>query len=190
MQKTFSAALVAAILFCVGTPAIAKAKSASSSSGTTTAGNFEVDGSFVFATGPGSFNNGYGFNVGGGYTLTSVDKNLQARADLSVINFSYDHYATRMDSRRIPFVVGARYSLPIVDRLTVFGQAGIETSFDSFDAPLGTGKESKNEVNFGGSLGGGASYQIMPNLSAFALARVHMISDSYWTMQFGAAFHF
>jgi opacity protein-like surface antigen len=191
MQKIISAALAVAVLCCAGTPAIAKTKSASSSSETSSAaGNFEVDGSFAFATGPGSFNNGYGFNVGGGYTLSSMDKNLQVRADLTIFDFSYDHYADRFDSRRIPLVIGARYYFPIVNRLSAFGQAGIETSFDKYDYLNGAVKDSKSEVNLGVSAGGGVSYQILPNLSAFALARVHMIKDSYWNMQFGAAFHF
>jgi opacity protein-like surface antigen len=158
-------------------------------------GDFEVDGSFAFATGPDSFDAGYGFNFGAGYLLRTIDRNLQARVDISFFNFSYDYWtgfgSTSLSFTRVPITVSGRYYFPINNRLKAFAQAGLETSVDSFDyiAPDGS-KRSKNEVNLGISPGGGIEFNLNPNISFFVLARFHLISDSYFSNQFGIAAHF
>lgn len=160
----------------------------------TNAGDFSVDGSFGFATGPGSFDQGFGVNFGAGYMLKGIDKNLQARVDLSFFDFDYDYWgggnAYNLSYTRIPLTVGARYYFPIIERLSAFAQVGLETSYDSFDYYANGEKHSKSEVNLGVTPGGGAEYFFTRNASAFALARVHIITDNYFSMQFGAAFHF
>jgi hypothetical protein len=45
-------------------------------------------------------------------------------------------------------------------------------------------------VNFGITPGGGIEFQVLPDVSIFALGRIHIITDNYFSMQFGAAFHF
>jgi len=187
MNKLATMALAMFLLVGCGTVAFAKsAKSASVSD----SGVFEVDGSFGLATGPGSFDGGPGINIGAGYMLTSIDKNLQARVDLSYYDFSSTYWIYDISYTRIPVTVSARYYFPINDRLKAFAQAGIETSFDSFDHPVGVVKQSKSEVNIGLSPGGGIEFSVAPQVSIFALGRAHVIADSYFSMQFGAAFHF
>ncbi len=191
MKKAIIATLAVLIVMCAGTMAFAK--TAGTSSGTSEAGDFEIDGSFAFATGPGDFDSGYGLNFGAGYTLSAIDKNLQVRADLSYFDFSYsyDLYGYDLSYTRVPFTVSGRYYFPVIDRLKVFAQAGLEMSIDNFDyVDVFGDKHSKSEVNLGISPGVGVDYLINRNLSVFAVGRWHLISDSYFSMQFGAAYHF
>lgn len=152
---------------------------------------FEVDGSFAFGSGPGAFDSGGGVNFGAGYLLSTIDRNLQARIDLSYYDFSSDFLGYDLSYTRIPITVSARYYFPINDRLKAFAQAGLETSFDSFESYEGTvNKHTENEVNFGVSTGGGIEFYVLPEFSIFALGRAHIVTDNYFSMQFGAAFHF
>jgi hypothetical protein len=184
---------VLAILFILSSGTIAFARTGHSAE-SPAAGAFEVDGSFAFATGPDSFDSGFGLNFGAGYTLGTVDKNLQARVDLSFFQFKYDYFfgggTTGLTYTRIPLTVSGRYYFPIIDRLRAFAQAGLETSFDNFDFYENGNKHSKSEVNLGVSPGGGVEFFVNRNLSLFALGRAHIISDSYFSMQFGVASHF
>lgn len=192
MRNTALAIFAACVLLSSGT--LAFAKTVRSSSTTLQAGEAEVDGSFAFATGPGSFDTGYGLSFGAGYTLGEIDKNLQARVDISYFQFSYDYFfgggSTGLTYTRVPVTVSGRYYFPIMDKLRVFGQAGLETSFDHFDYYAGGNKHSKTEVNPGISPGAGVEFFVNRNISIFAVGRAHLISDSYFSMQFGVASHF
>ena len=154
-------------------------------------GNFEVDGALVFASGPDSFDSGFGLNFGAGYMLSSIDKNLQARIDISFLNFSKDSFGQTLDYTRVPITISARYYFPLDNRLKLFAQAGIETSFDDKDTSYGYyGKQSKSELNVGITPGGGVDFSINPAVSVFVLGDIHLISDNYFSLQMGCAFHF
>lgn len=163
------------------------------------AGPIELDGGFTFGTGPGDFGSAFGFNFGGGYMLDAVP-NLQIRADLSYYDFSQTvFFGSDLSYTRVPITVGARYYFPINDRLKAFAQAGLETSFDSIDTivyvpggPFGftAVTQSSDEINLGISPGGGIEFFIAPQVSIFALGRIHIVSDAYFSMNFGAAAHF
>jgi len=192
MKKITASVLALFFLLSAATAAFAKA-GASSTANSMGTGDFEVDGAFSFATGPGSFDAGFGFNFGVGYMLSQLDKNLQARVDFSYYDFSYTYglYGYDLHYTRFPFTVSGRYYFPIVNRLKAFAQVGLETSIDSFDYVDGFGnKRSKSEVNLGITPGGGIEFFINRNASIFALGRWHLISDDYFSMQFGAAYHF
>jgi opacity protein-like surface antigen len=194
MKKSVFAMLAILFILSSGTAAFAKASKTGRSADSPAAGDVELDGSFAFATGPDSFDSGFGLNFGAGYTLSAVDKNLQARLDLSFFQFKNDYFfgggSTGLTYTRVPFTVSGRYYFPILDRLRAFAQAGLETSFDSFDFYANGGKHSKSEVNLGLAPGGGIEFFVNRNLSLFALGRAHLISDSYFSMHFGAAGHF
>jgi opacity protein-like surface antigen len=175
-----------ALVFLVGGGTEVSAKSG----GVSDKRMFEVDGSFGFGSGSGALDSGYGCNFGAGYMLSSIDKNLQARVDLSYYDFSTTFLGQDLSYTRVPITVSARYYFPINNRLKAFAQAGIETSYDSFESYAGTvNKHTENEVNFGISPGGGIEFSVLPEVSIFALGRIHIITDNYFSMQFGAAFH-
>ena len=154
MNKLAAMALAMFLLVGGGTAAFAKSAAVSEK------GMFEVDGSFAVANGPDSFDAGPGVNFGAGYMLSTIDKNLQARVDLSYYSFDSTFGALDLSYTRIPFTVSARYYFPITDRMKAFAQAGIETSFDTFDSPIGFFfKQSKSEVNIGLAPGGGIEFE-------------------------------
>jgi opacity protein-like surface antigen len=153
--------------------------------------DYEVDGSFAFATGPDSFDAGWGFNFGAGYMLRTIDRNLQARFDISYYYFSYDNFAgVSLTYTRVPITVSGRYYFPINEKLKALAQFGLETSVDHFDLYEDGFKRSRGEVNLGVSPGAGIEFDVNPNVSLFVLGRAHLISDSYFSTQFGVASHF
>jgi len=183
MKITALATLALLILLCAGTTVTAKPLTMDTE-------NLEIDGSFAFASGPGDFNSGFGVNFGAGYMLNTLVKNLQGRIDVAYFNFSRDVPGAGLSYWRVPITVSARYYFPLLDNLKVFGQAGVETSWDSYEYVDGTGKHSKNQLNIGLSPGAGIEFFANRNFSVFALIRSHLISDSYFSMHFGAAYHF
>lgn len=184
MKKTVFKLLVAFVTLFMGTVSYVVSAGAE---GTDPSGIYELDGSLAPATGPGDYDGGFGINFGAGYTLASVDKNLQARFDLSFYHFNHDFSWGSGTYTRVPITIGVRYYLPIVDRIRAFGQAGVETSVDNFD---NSAHQSKSEVNLGLAPGAGIEFFVNPNLSVFALGVAHLISDSYFSMQFGVATYF
>ena len=191
MKKLVIAALTAFVLLGTGTAVFAKtAKTSKSTATSSDKGELEVDGSFAFATGPSNYDSGFGLNFGAGIMLGAIDRNLQARVDISYYDFSTDFYYVDLSYTRVPVTVSARYYFPINEHVKPFVQAGLETSFDSYEYYAGGVKRSKNEVNFGISPGGGIEFSVSPQVGLFALGRIHAISDNYFSMQFGAAYHF
>jgi opacity protein-like surface antigen len=180
------ALLFLTLFLVVGMTATASAKTGSP--------GFEIDGSFGFASGPGDFDAGFGTNFGAGYMLDSVLENLQARIDVSYFDFSREFFLMDLEYTRVPVTISARYYFPITDQFRAFAQAGVETSFDSFDTvfPFAGNfiKQSESEVNIGLSPAGGVDFAITPNISVFAIGRWHLISDNYFSIHFGGAFHF
>ncbi len=183
MKKLTLALLSFFLVTTMGTTAFAAARP-------TDHGTYEIDGSLGFGTGPGDFDKGLGFNFGAGYILNNID-NLQARLDVGYFTFDRTFLGSTLDFTRVPVVISARYYFPISEPFRLFAQAGLETSFDSFDELTAFGfKQSKSEVNLGITPGGGAELFVNPNMSVFALGRIHIVSDHYVSMEFGAAYHF
>ena len=144
MKKLTSIMLALVLLLGMGTaiPAVSSAAEVRP---------LQLDGSIGYGSGPNDFDAGFGFNVGGGYTLSSIDKNLQARLEIGYYTFSRDVLGGSLDFTRIPFAFGARYYIPVAERLKLFGQAALEVSVDDFDQlnVFFPGKTSKSEVNLG-----------------------------------------
>jgi outer membrane protein with beta-barrel domain len=194
MKNSVVAMLAVLVILGSVTVAFAKESKTGRSAESPAAGDIELGGSFNVATGPDSFDSGVGLTFGGGYTMRAVDKNLQVRVDLSFYQFKTDFFfgggSTNLTYTRVPITVSGRYYFPIIDRLRAFAQVGLETSVDSFDYYANGNKHTKNEVNLGITPGGGIEFFVNRNLSIFALGSAHIISDSYFSMQFGAAAHF
>jgi len=184
MKKTVFTLLMAFFTLSMGTMSYAKS---AGSEGAYETGTYEFDASLAPATGPGDYDGGFGINFGAGYTLSSIDSNLQARFDFSIYQFKNDFPWGTGTYTRVPFILSARYYVPIVDRLRAFGQAGLETSIDNFDT---AGNQRESEVNVGIAPGAGIEFFVNPKVSVFALGLAHLISDSYFSMQFGVATHF
>ncbi|HTG01097.1 MAG TPA: outer membrane beta-barrel protein [Nitrospirota bacterium] len=181
MKHIIIACLAVILAFGPGTAAFAKSGQASAP------GDAEVDGSLVLSTGPGDYDGGVGINFGAGYALASVDRNLQARVDLSYLQFKKDYPWGTGDYSRVPIILSARYYLPPFDKLRFFGQAGVITSIDTYDT---SSRESKREIRIGLAPAVGVEFMINPKFGFFAMTRAHLITDSYMSMHFGVAAYY
>ncbi len=176
--------LATAFVFATVVPAASAAPASS-----VTAAN-EIDATFGFGSGPGDFDAAAGFSFGAGTMLPSIDKNLQARIDVSYFDFSRDFFSTTPHYTRIPITISGRYYVPLDDRVRIFGQVGIETSVDSKDEFTAFGLQSRDHVRVGITPGAGIEFFFTPDFSVFALGNAHLVSDSYFSMHLGAAVHF
>lgn len=176
MKKLVPAILIALFAACTGTAAFAK-----TAQGPAT-GAVEFDGAMALATGPGSYDSGFGINFGAGYALASVDRNLQARFDVSYFLFERNYSWGSGEYSRVPLILSARYYLPPFDKLRLFGQAGVITSIDTFDNER---HDRKREFRIGLAPGFGAEFMINQHIGVFAMTRAHIISDSFISMLFG-----
>jgi hypothetical protein len=170
-------------ILVLGSGSVVFGKSGSSPAG----GYIEVDGAMVMATGPGDYDSGISVNIGAGYALASVDRNLQARVDLSYLQFKKNYSWGKGEYTRVPLTLSARYYLPPFDKLRLFGQAGVTTSVDSFDT---ASHDSKKEIRIGLAPAVGVEFLINPKLGFFAMTRAHLMTDSYMSMHFGVVSYF
>lgn len=187
MKKCNFLFLIAVLVFGMATTVFAAGSSTSGA---------EIDGSVGFGTGPNNFDPAFGMNFGGGYTLPNLP--VQVRADVSYFKFERSVVGASFKYTRIPFTFSGRYYFPVGDKLKFFAQGGAEVSIDKLESPIflsttlgllpGTASESK--TNFGASAGGGVEFFFNPHASVFGLARFHVITDNYFSMHFGGAYHF
>ena len=178
--------MIAALLaLSAGTQAFAKSEQM---------GNAEVDASLVWASAPTSgFDSTIGLTIGGGVMLPQIDKNLQGRVDITFLSFDGSVFGTDVTYSRVPITVSGRYYIPTQQTVKVYGQGGLEMSFDKVETanPLFPGlKASASDINLGLVGGVGIDVAITPQLSFVADARLHLITDSYITFQGGVALHF
>jgi outer membrane autotransporter protein len=155
-------------------------------------GNAEVDASLVWASAPTSgFDSTIGLTIGGGVMLPQVDKNLQGRVDITFLSFDGSDLGTDVTYSRVPITVSGRYYIPTQQTVKVYGQGGLEMSFDKVEVAVFPGfTESESDVRLGLVGGAGIDVAITPQLSFVTDVRLHLITDSYITLQGGVALHF
>jgi Outer membrane protein beta-barrel domain len=179
--------ITAAVLLALSTGTQAFAKSEQM-------GKAEVDASLVWASAPASgFDSTIGIAIGGGVMLPQIDKNLQGRVDITFLSFDGSFFGTDLTYSRVPITVSGRYYIPTDQTVKVYGQGGLEMSFDKVEAgvPGFPGfTTSESSINIGLVGGVGVDIAITPQLSFVADARLHLITDSYVTLQGGVALHF
>lgn len=126
-----------------------------------------------------------GFTFGGGYEFMNE---WQVRGDISYYNWDEDvPFFGDVEYTRIPVAVSVRkyFALP-PQGLTIFGQAGLELSFDDIEV----GPFSDDEVNLGLPIGAGVDYSLTREFSVNAMFKHHFVEDSYTTLNFGVSYHF
>jgi len=165
-----------------------------------------LDAFFGLASEPaGDVGTGLGFGVGLNIPFTSVfdvstrsdtTDNLVLRADLSYFSWDGDTSAPFVtfeeEFKRIPIFLGLRLFVPPgkikAKRLGIYGEIGIELSFDEVEVKTtntlaGTSvKTSDDEINFGVPIGAGIQYYISEKWYLGFYSRLHIISDSYFTL--------
>jgi len=121
------------------------------------------------------------FNAGG------AADNLMIRADLSYFSWEGDTGPIDVEFTRIPLFLGVRYFVSgdkiKSEGLGIYAEIGIELSFDEVEVktPL-LGTISDDEINFGVPIGAGIQYYISEKWYLGFNARLHIISDSYFTL--------
>jgi opacity protein-like surface antigen len=195
MKRLTSVVLAVFLVLCITTAASAESSKKSSSS--VKVGDLEVDASLVLASAPASdFNTTLGLTIGVGKMLPQIDKNLQGRVEISYFSWSASEFGVDVSYTRVPIGAGARYFIPTQDpKLKAFVQGMLELSFDKVEAavsipPFGAVKSSASETRLGLVPGAGIEYMVQPNLGITADFRVHIITDSYYTLGAGMAYHF
>ena len=187
MKKFVITIAVAFFILASGTLALAKSQQESAA---------EMDASLVLATAPASgFDSTLGITVGAGMMLPHIDKNLQGRIDISYFKWSASEFGVDVSYTRIPILASGRYFIPTGDnKMKVYAQGGLELSFDKAEAAVtvpffGTVKSSASDTNLGLVAGAGLELKINPQMSFVTDIRWHLITDGYFTLQGGLAFH-
>lgn len=130
----------------------------------------------------------FGITAGYGYEFRN---NLQGRVDISYFRSSTSEMDEDVSGTRVPVDFGVRYYYPLtkVDRdLTAYGQGGLELSFDDWEPAAGV--PSRSRTRFGALIGAGAEYALDDQYSAVAHMQYHIISDSFFSLGIGMAYHF
>ena len=185
MKKIIIITAAVLLAFSTGTQAFAKSEQM---------GNAEVDASLVWASAPTSdFDSTIGLNIGAGVMLPQIDRNLQGRVDMTFLSFDGSFLGTNLTYSRVPITVSGRYYIPLQQPVKVYGQGGLELSFDKVDTavPGFPGfRVSESSINLGLVGGLGIDVAIAPQLSFVADVRLHLVTDYYLTLQGGLALKF
>lgn len=148
-------------------------------------GDAQVDFSLDIATEPArDFDAELGFTLGGGYQF--MDE-WQLRGDLSYYSWDRGNFFSDEEFTRIPVSASVRkyFTLP-PPGLKVFGQAGVEISFDDNEFRGG----SDDDVNVGLPIAGGVDYSFRPEWSVNGTVKHHFVEHDYTTINFGISYHF
>ncbi|MGE5189181.1 MAG: outer membrane beta-barrel protein [Gemmatimonadota bacterium] len=136
------------------------------------------DGTFGVELGANADLNRLGINL-----ATSKSVELQGRASLSYYNWDESFFGQDFEYRRIPFFLGARVLAPMSPQVKVYGQLGLEISFDRVELynPV-FGKVSESDTNLGLTPGVGILFPVSNQFYLGGNLSWHIISDDYFTL--------
>jgi opacity protein-like surface antigen len=153
---------------------------------------FEVDVSGLWSSAPtAGFSNSYSGSFGLGMMLNQA-KTLQGRIDYSPMQWDHDAVAGNLHYKRQSFIVSSRYYIPTYsEKINFFGQVGIEISSDRIDSFTPSfAVQTTSETNTGITPGLGIEFSLGPSLGFVISGRYHIITDKYFDLMAGLAFHF
>jgi opacity protein-like surface antigen len=141
---------------------------------------------------------GLALSMGVGYELLKISAisggTLQVRGDIGYNRWSESEFGSDLTITRIPLSGAARLYIPVANKLRVFGEAGLEISFDSAEVAIptvfGGGKVTADDTNVGLLLGGGIEYTVAPNVFVNGALRIHAIDNGYLNALVGVGFKF
>lgn len=182
-MKKIPFALLALVLIS-GTAFAAGGQAGQSPAGIDLSGNFASEPA-------GGFDSTFGLELGANVPLsrlgmnvaTSKNVELQGRASLSYYNWDDSVFGVDLEYRRIPFFVGGRVLAPVSPQLKVYGQLGLELSFDRREQFVpGLGRASDSDVNLGLTPGVGIIFPVSSQVYLGANLNWHLIEDDYFTL--------
>lgn len=156
--------------------------------------SFDLSGNY--ATEPASgFGGTFGPELGANVSLSRLGMNVsaskgvdvQGRASLAYYNWDESEFGVDVSFRRIPFFLGGRVVAPVSPQMKVYGQLGLEVSFDraevAVDIPgIGVIKDSASETHLGLTPGVGILFPVSNQFYVGANLSYHIIEDSYATL--------
>jgi opacity protein-like surface antigen len=120
--------------------------------------------------------------------LGGHEKSMLLRTDISYYRWSerlsVRGIRSRVSLRRVPLVLAARYLHSFNERLSAFGEAGFELSFDDTKVVWNGGSSSDWEINAGIALGAGLEYSWPSDFFAGGNLRAHAVNDSFVSLAF------
>ncbi len=121
--------------------------------------------------------NRIGLNVG------SKTVEVQGRASLSYYNWDQSIFGVDLEFRRIPLFVGARILTPVSPQVKLYGQLGLELSFDKVEAfnPV-FGKTSESDTNLGVTPSVGILFPVSNQFYLGGNLAWHIVEDNYFTI--------
>ena len=147
-------------------------------------GNYasEPEGGFDGTFGPElGFNvdlNRIGLNVG-----ASKNVEVQGRASLSYYNWDQSFFGNDIEYRRIPFFLGGRVATAVSPQIKLYGQLGLEISFDKAEVFIpGLGKFSESDTNLGLTPGVGILFPVSNQIYVGGNVSWHIIENNYFTI--------
>lgn len=157
----------------------------------TTGSGVSLDATLNYADEPaGGFDAGWGLELGANIDLrkmgmqlsTSQGVDLLGRVSIGYYDWDDDFPLIDLSYRRIPLFVGARAVMSAAPQVKLYGQLGLEMSFDKaeFNVP-GLGVVSDDDVNLGLTPGVGALFPLGDQFYLGVGFNYHIIDDSYWT---------
>ena len=140
---------------------------------------------------------GLGLSVGGGYELLKLSAikggTLQLRGDIGYNHWSRSDWGTDLTYTRIPISGAARLYIPVASQVRLFGEAGLEISFDSVEAAIpifGAGRVTSDDTNLGVLLGGGIECALTRDVFLTGSLRGHLIDNGYLNAAVGIGYKF
>ncbi len=114
---------------------------------------------------------------------TSKGLELQGRASLSYYSWDADFFGDNLEIRRIPLFVGGRILTSVSPQVKLYGQLGLELSFDKveMETPF-FGKVSDDETNLGITPGIGVIVPVSNQFYIGGNASWHIIDSDYFTI--------
>lgn len=134
------------------------------------------------------FGTAVGFTLGGGI---EVQKDLEARGELSYFNWSQTMQGVDVSYRRIPVGGGLRKYFPTNNKqFRPYAQGMLELSFDRAEVGVLGQKVSESEVRVGVVPAGGFDFMVNDKFSLGANIKWHLTTDMYFVFGFGGAVRF
>jgi hypothetical protein len=154
------------------------------------AGGIGVDLSGNWASEPsGGFDDTFGLELGMnvdfkklGLNVDSKNMDFQGRVSLGYYDWDKGAPGTTLDYQRIPLFLGARVLTSLAPQVKLYGQLGLEFSFDDKEYLNAYGKQSDSELNVGVTPGIGLLFPISNSFYAAIRFDYHIISDDYATL--------
>ena len=152
--------------------------------------SFDLSGNYASEPASG-FDGTFGLELGANVPLsrlgmevgTSKGVQLEGRASLSYYNWDENIFGADLEYRRLPLFVGGRVVAPVSSQIKVYGQLGLELSFDKVEVFIpGLGKGSESDTNLGITPGVGILFPISNQFYVGGNLNWHIISDDYFTL--------